>query len=126
MTRLRKMMLDELGRRKALEDWKVSFRWHDSAYGNKLRVMTLPAEEFVRRFFLHVLSPAFVRIGHFGIFSNRLRKVALDACRTLLGKPGAVTSFWLCPDCGGVMVLVERLTPAQTYMRPSPVSRVSA
>jgi len=115
-----------------LEDGKVSFRWRDSAHQNKQRVMTLRAEEFVRRFFLHVLPPGFVRIRHFGIFSNRLRKVALEVCRNLLAQAGqatavvapaaagTTTSFWLCPDCGGEMVLVERLTPAQTYVRPPP------
>jgi hypothetical protein len=114
----------------SLEDGTVSFRWRDSAHRNKQKVMTLRAEEFVRRFFLHVLPPGFVRIRHFGIFSNRLRKVALELCRNLLEESGAsltapatvgpVTSFWLCPDCGGEMVLVERLTPAQTYVRPPP------
>src|SRR4051794_18344071 len=67
-----------------LEDGMVRFRWRDSAHRNKQKVMTLRAEEFVRRFFLHVLPPGFVRIRHFGIFSNRLRKVALELCRNLL------------------------------------------
>jgi hypothetical protein len=40
--------------------------------------MTLRVEEFLRRFFLHVLPPGFVRIRHFGLFTNRLRKVALE------------------------------------------------
>jgi hypothetical protein len=98
--------------------------------------MTLRAEEFVRRFFLHVLPPGFVRIRHFGIFSNRLRKLALEVCRNLLAENGVAavappsepvtTTFWVCPDCGGVMVLVERLTPAQTYVRPPPLTEVAA
>jgi predicted RNA-binding Zn-ribbon protein involved in translation (DUF1610 family) len=115
----------------ALEDGQVSFRWRDSAHNNKQRVMTLRAEEFLRRFFLHVLPPGFVRIRHFGLFANRLRKVSLEVCRRLLTEHSeepvappaaadAATSFWLCPDCGGVMVLVERLTPAETYDRPPP------
>jgi predicted RNA-binding Zn-ribbon protein involved in translation (DUF1610 family) len=119
-----------------LEDGKVSFRWRDSAHKNKQRVMTLRVEEFLRRFFLHVLPPGFVRIRHFGIFSNRLRKVSLEICRNLLEEtgapvvaPGAATadaSFWSCPNCGGVMVLIERLTPAQTYIRPPPSTGVAA
>jgi hypothetical protein len=120
----------------ALEEGNVSFRWRDSAHKNKQRVMTLRAEEFVRRFFLHVLPPGFVRIRHFGIFSNRLRKLALEVCRNLLAENGVAavappsepvtTTFWVCPDCGGVMVLVERLTPAQTYVRPPPLTEVAA
>jgi hypothetical protein len=115
----------------ALADGQVSFRWRDSAHHNKQRVMTLRVEEFLRRFFLHVLPPGFVRIRHFGLFANGLRKVSLETCRRLLEDdarepvsastyPLAATSFWICPECGGVMALVERLTPAQTYVRPPP------
>jgi Putative transposase/Transposase zinc-binding domain len=119
-----------------LEKETVSFRWRDSAHKNKKRVMTLRVEEFLRRFFLHVLPTGFVRIRHFGLFSNRLRNVSLDLCRDLLEQAGlpatasatacSVAGFWLCPVCGGVMVLIERLTPAQTYIRPPPASEVAA
>jgi predicted RNA-binding Zn-ribbon protein involved in translation (DUF1610 family) len=118
-----------------LEDGKVTFRWRDSAHKNKKRVMTLRVEEFLRRFFLHVLPPGFVRIRHFGLFANRLRKASLKLCRSLLAEAGApgvaftpapeAASFWSCPDCGGAMILVERHTPAQTYVRPPPSSGVS-
>ena len=99
--------------------------------------MTLRVDEFLRRFFLHVLPPGFVRIRHFGLFANRLRKASLDTCRELLAEAGAPppnapaaasadASFWSCPDCGGVMVLIERLTSAQTYVRPPPAAEVAA
>jgi hypothetical protein len=115
----------------AVDAGKVSFRWRDSAHHNKQRVMTLRAEEFARRFFLHVLPPGFVRIRHFGLFANRLRRVSLEVCRRLLEEAGdaptaapsaaaSATGFWVCPECGGAMVLVERLTPAQMYIRPPP------
>jgi hypothetical protein len=119
-----------------LEDRMVHFRWRDSAHKNQKRVMALRVEEFLRRFFLHVLPPGFVRIRHFGLFSNRLRTVSIETCRGLLAeasapliasaepKPG--DHFWACPDCGGVMVLIERLTPAQTYTRPPPNAEVAA
>src|SRR5215475_13712524 len=119
-----------------LENGLVSFRWRDSAHKNKKRVMALRVEEFLRRFFLHVLPPGFVRIRHFGLFSNRLRNVSIETCRSLLAETGVVAvvptvsapgvTFWSCPDCGGVMVLVERLTPAQTYIRPPPRCEVAA
>jgi hypothetical protein len=73
-----------------LEDGKVSFRWRDSAHKNKKRAMALRVEEFLRRFFLHVLPPRFVRIRHFGLFSNRLRKVSIETCRALLAEAGVV------------------------------------
>ena len=117
-----------------LEDGKVSFRWRDSAHKNKKRVMALRVEEFLRRFFLHVLPPGFVRIRHFGLFSNRRRKVSLDVCRRLLAELGAPeiapskpvesSNFWSCPECGGVMVIVERLAPAEIWIRPPPMCGV--
>ena len=120
----------------AFEDGKVSFRWRDSAHKNQQRVMALRFEEFLRRYFLHVLPQGFVRIRHFGLFTNRLRKVSLETCRRLLGEGGAppaaateaesAIGFWACPDCGAAMVLIERLTPAQTYVRPPPSCGVSA
>jgi len=113
-----------------LEDGMVRFRWRDSAHKNRKRVMELRVEEFLRRFFLHVLPPGFVRIRHFGLFANRRRKPSLELCPRLLAEAGAPevlaavasheVKFWSCPDCGGVMVLIERLTPAQTWVRPPP------
>ena len=67
----------------------IRFRWRDSARRNQKRVMALPLEQFLRRFFLHVLPPGFVRIRHFGLFSNRLRTVSIETCRTLLAEAGA-------------------------------------
>ena len=51
--------------------------------------MSLKAEEFIRRFLLHVLPSNFIRIRYFGFLSNRYRKERLRQCRGLLG---------ICPD----------------------------
>ena len=67
------------------EDGVVRFRYKDYAHGNRKRVMTLSASEFVRRFLLHVLPAGFVRIRHYGILSNRHRHENLALCRELLG-----------------------------------------
>ncbi len=48
---------------------EVTFRWKDYAHGNKKRKMTFSADEFLRRFLLHVLPGGFVRIRHFGFLS---------------------------------------------------------
>jgi hypothetical protein len=61
----------------ALADGMVTFRWRDSAHKNKKRLMTLPVNEFLRRFLLHVLPPGFVRIRHFGLTSHRRRGASL-------------------------------------------------
>jgi len=66
---------------------QVRFRWKDYAHGNRVKTMTLPAEEFLRRFLLHVLPGGFVRIRHFGFLANRNRSAKLARCRALLAVP---------------------------------------
>ena len=65
-------------------DGKVTFRWKDYAHGGKRRLMTLTAEEFLRRFLQHVLPPRFVRIRFFGFLSPRKRGVLLPLCQQVL------------------------------------------
>ena len=57
---------------------KVTFRWKDYAGGNKQRLMTVSADEFMRRFLLHVLPKGFVRIRHFGVLANFRRSVSIS------------------------------------------------
>jgi hypothetical protein len=62
----------------------VTFRWKDYAHGSKQKLMTVTADEFLRRFLLHVLPHGFVRIRFFGFFANRRRKTLLPLCHELL------------------------------------------
>jgi hypothetical protein len=64
----------------AISEGDVTFRWRDFAHGNKKRLMTLPVEEFLRRFLLHLLPPGFVRIRNFGFLANRNRATLLPLC----------------------------------------------
>ena len=108
---------------------KIAFRWKDYAHGGKQRKMTLTAEEFLRRFMLHVLPRRFVRIRFSGFLANRRRKQLLPLCQQLLGDspqqrpeaPGSSetkpAAAWLCPHCGGPMVLIEKLTAQQIRRR---------
>ena len=66
---------------------QVRFRWRDYAHGNKVKVMTLDAGEFIRRFLLHVLPRGFTRLRHYGVLANRGRARKLALCRTLLAQP---------------------------------------
>jgi hypothetical protein len=105
----------------AFADGKVTFRWKDYAHSSKQRLMTLTAEEFLRRFLQHVLPPGFVRIRFFGFLSPRKRGALLPLCQQLLqtdpascSRPSAPSqscppAAWLCPLCGGPMMLLERL-----------------
>ena len=116
----------------ALSGGNITFRWRDSAHGNKKRLMTLAVEEFLRRFLLHLLPPGFVRIRNFGFLANRKRATLLPLCLQLLGgseKPTAEPassatesphSLWNCPVCGGTMHAVERLSAAQLLLRSPP------
>ncbi len=70
-----------------LGDGGVRFRWRDYQDEGRNKVMTLPADEFLRRFLLHVLPSGFMRIRHFGLLANRHRKRKLERCRALLAAP---------------------------------------
>jgi hypothetical protein len=116
----------------ALEGGEVVFRWRDSAHKNKKRLMRLELNEFLRRFFLHVLPKGFVRIRHFGFFAHRRRAKLLPLCFALLGQaeeqhaagggdPAETPqTLWLCPLCGGPMAIVERFTAGDARLRAPP------
>ncbi len=126
----------------SLEGSQVTFRWRDSAHRHQQRLMTLSVEEFLRRFLLHLLPPGFVRIRHFGFLAHRRRAVFLPLCFRFLGPaegsqvsheleeqrngggstPQPSAAPWTCPRCGGPMIILERLTAAQAFLRSPPVS----
>jgi hypothetical protein len=105
-----------------LEDDHISFKYRDYADNNKDKVMSLHVQEFMRRFLLHILPRRFVRIRHYGLLGNRLRKEQLSACKKTLcpGEsliPPSEKKDWrellkeltgvdinLCPLCGGRMI----------------------
>ena len=84
----------------------VRFRWRDYADGDRMKIMTLTAEEFIRRFLLHVVPDGFVRIRHFGFLANRSRRAKLARSRDLLAQPPAP----LAPPTESVSALMLRLT----------------
>ncbi len=71
----------------SLQHNRVAFRYSDSANASKKKVMSLDAQEFIRRFLLHVLPRGFVRIRHYGLLANRNRKEKIARCRDLLAAP---------------------------------------
>jgi hypothetical protein len=109
---------------------KVTFRWRDSAHNNEQKLLTLSLDEFLRRFLLHVLPKGFVRIRNFGFLANRKRATLLPLCFHLLGSTPpaeqdisdskAPSDLWLCPKCGGPMMVIERLTAAEIQLRSPP------
>src|SRR6266699_1437987 len=113
-------------------DGQVTFRWRDSADGNKQKLLPLSVNEFLTRFLLHILPQGFVRIRHFGFLANRRRTTFLPLCFQLLGttpEPPAeehpsstedAADLYRCPNCGGPMKIIERLTAAEIQLRSPP------
>lgn len=112
----------------AFTDGRVQFRWRDYADGDRVKVLDLAVDEFLRRFLL-LVPDGFVRIRHFGLLANRQRAATLAQCRTLLAQPAplpqppeSVRALMLrvagldveqCPVCHlGLLRRVQRLSPA--------------
>ena len=70
----------------SMENGKVAFRWKDYRHHAKPKLMTLEADEFIRRFLLHTLPDGFHRIRHYGFLANGHRDEKLALCRRLLGE----------------------------------------
>ncbi len=110
-------------------DGVVTFRWRDSAHNNEQKPLPLSVDEFLRRFLLHLLPEGFVRIRNFGFLANRRRATTLPLCFQLLGStpqatpeptPASSSDVWFCPHCGGLMLVIERLTAAELQLRSPP------
>ena len=113
-------------------DGGVTFAWKDYRHESKNKTMRLDANEFIRRFLLHVLPSGFQRIRSYGFLANRYRQVKIELCRRLLGAPVPVVAVDVhdqtidyrdryqrltgqslrdCPHCGkGQMVCIESFT----------------
>jgi hypothetical protein len=119
----------------SVQNGQVTFTYRDRKDKDRLKSMTLDAQEFIRRFLLHVLPDGFMRIRHFGFLANRAKKQALPQCRKLLGLSSALpelpkksahdlllelTGIDLsrCPRCQkGTMIVVGELPPLSSSLR---------
>jgi putative transposase/transposase-like zinc-binding protein len=116
-------------------DENVRFRWKDYRNGNRQKTMALSADEFIRRFLLHVLPEGFQRVRYYGFLANRDRQENLALCRELLKMPPPEPeaevkedyrdryeeltghSLKTCPACHkGEMIVIETLE--RTITRP--------
>jgi hypothetical protein len=114
----------------ALQDGQVSFEWKDYRNAGKSNVMTLPAEEFIRRFLQHVVPTGLQRIRYYGFLANCHRKAKLTLCRQLLATTCSLllpqpadcrdllaallrTNSQLCPQCGkGILIRLQFFPPS--------------
>jgi len=111
----------------SIEEGAVTFSYRDRADENKVKELPVKAEEFIRRFFLHILPKGFMKIRYFGFLANANKKTSIPLIRQLID-PGAeiiekmietiqeimlrVTGIdiSLCPECGkGKMVCIGAL-----------------
>ena len=124
-----------------LTNENVTFKWRDYRDNNKEKLMTVTAEEFIRRFLMHVLPSKFVKIRHYGILSNRNRVTKLKRCKELTGFVPSIEDipklssmellFKLtgidlnnCPCCTkGKMVRQGKLQP-QNYSPHNPMVKI--
>lgn len=104
----------------ALDERGVTFRWKDYRTKGRTRykTMTLDANEFMRRFLLHVLPAGFHRIRHYGLLANCSRHANLVLARQLMqapaqeqlhpddDSPAGLRSTFVCPHCGHAMFVV--------------------
>jgi len=117
-----------------VRDGKVTLSYRDRKDGDRKKTITLEAQEFIRRFLLHVLPDGFMRIRHFGFLANRSKKQALAQCRILLDLNPLPQSPILsakdlllklsgvdlsrCPCCHeGTMITVSDLAASSTFPR---------
>jgi Putative transposase/Transposase zinc-binding domain len=125
----------------AFDERGVTFRCKDYRASGKTRykAMTLSAEEFIRRFLLHVLPNGFHRIRHYGLLANGGRREHLAQARELLDVPPAAAELqpnaaasvatgaptFVCPHCGATMSVVEIFAPRASIRAP-PIAHVAA
>jgi len=102
----------------ALDDNGITFRWKDYRIEgrDRYKVMTLPTDEFIRRFLIHVLPRGFHRIRHYGLLAKTSCADNIARARELLAVPKHQaqpadatdgTDPHPCPHCGGCMIIIE-------------------
>ena len=120
-----------------MEAGRVLFRYRDSRDKDRMKVMSLDAHEFIRRFLLHVLPENFMKIRHYGLLSNRNKKATLHSARDLLGvdtndeSADQANETWeelffrltgldprLCPVCGKGTMRRKGILPKRNNRSP--------
>ena len=115
----------------SLDEAGVTFRYSDYRRDGdaRHRTMTLSADEFIRRFLIHVLPKGFHRIRHYGLLATGNHKANIARVRELLAvpappeapKPASSAECRIpCPCCGGRMLVIESFGGAARARAPPP------
>jgi hypothetical protein len=130
----------------SLTDGKVTFRARDNSRPGLQRLVTITAQEFIRRFLLHILPPRFVKIRHYGLMAPANAKTKLEKARSLIGPPQSVShdefkdlnpdalpqvktwqemmrdltglDFTICPQCGQGRLIRSLLHKSEPALTP--------
>jgi len=125
------------------DDKKVRFKWRDNKDDSKWKVMELRADEFIRRFLIHVLPPRFMKIRHYGLLGNRNKKEKIKTCKELTNTqvqsgnqdPAKTSTHELilritglditkCPACGsGNILKMDLPSRSTTNIRSNPTNK---
>jgi len=126
----------------SMDEKGITFKWKDYRLkgAKRYKPMTLTADEFIRRFLIHVLPSGFHRIRHYGLIANANRQDNLICARKLLWVKAAELPLheettdkhqseeqkqdasYVCPDCGAPMIIIETF-PRNQQPRAPPVKR---
>jgi hypothetical protein len=87
-----------------IEKDTVTFKWRDYKDGSKHKVMTLSADEFIRRFLIHILPNGFMKIRHYGLLGNRNKTTKLKVCKQLTHTP------LISKEKASTLELIQRIT----------------
>jgi predicted Zn-ribbon and HTH transcriptional regulator len=112
----------------SIDNGKVTFTYRDRERNNEIRIMTLAADEFIRRFLLHILPRGFMKIRYFGFLSHKNKKQAVELIRSLIDPDALLpekiketiaemmlrltgTDITCCPECKkGKMKIIKKLS----------------
>jgi len=111
----------------SIEDGRVAFNYCDRSDENKIKELSVKAEEFIRRFLLHILPSGFMKIRYYGFLAHANKKVSIPLLRQLINPDAELAEeltetveemmlrltgedLSLCPECGkGKMIHIEDL-----------------
>jgi rubrerythrin len=116
----------------ACDEHGVTFKWKDyrAKQRERHKTMTLAADEFIRRFLIHVLPSGFHRIRHYGLFANKVRAMHMARAQQLLQQipsdstannadnEHAATAVYRCTSCGAPMFIIETFDPSHAPRAP--------
>jgi hypothetical protein len=110
-----------------IDNGKVTFSYRDRSDDNKVKELTLPSVEFIRRFLLHILPKGFMKIRYFGFLAHTNRRKSIPLLRQLIGSSAELPEkleetvlemmlrltgedISICPECKiGKMIIIKEL-----------------